>query len=31
MPRYFAALTLAVLLGMVWGRVLLLRRHGIKR
>jgi protein-S-isoprenylcysteine O-methyltransferase Ste14 len=30
MPHYFAALTLAALLGMVWGRVLLLRRNGIK-
>jgi protein-S-isoprenylcysteine O-methyltransferase Ste14 len=30
MPGYFAALTLAVLLGMVWGRVLLLKRHGIR-
>ena len=30
MQGYFAALTLAVLLGMVWGRVLLLRRNGIK-
>jgi protein-S-isoprenylcysteine O-methyltransferase Ste14 len=30
MPRYFAALTIVVLLGMVWGRVLLLRRNGIK-
>jgi protein-S-isoprenylcysteine O-methyltransferase Ste14 len=30
MPRYFAALTLAVLLGIVLVRVLLMRRKGIK-
>jgi protein-S-isoprenylcysteine O-methyltransferase Ste14 len=30
MPRYFAALTIVLLLGMVLTRVLLLRRQGIK-
>jgi hypothetical protein len=30
MQRYFAALTLVLLLGMVLGRVLLMRRKGIK-
>jgi protein-S-isoprenylcysteine O-methyltransferase Ste14 len=28
--RYFGALTIVLLLGMVWARVLLMRRHGIK-
>jgi hypothetical protein len=30
MPKYFAALTLVLLLGMVWVRVLLMRRKGIQ-
>jgi protein-S-isoprenylcysteine O-methyltransferase Ste14 len=30
MPGYFAAVTLLLLLGMVWGRVLLMRRAGTK-
>lgn len=30
MPGYFAAVTILLLLGMVWGRVLLMRRAGIK-
>src|SRR6202521_3497457 len=30
MQRYFGALTIVLLLGMVWVRVLLMRRHGIK-
>ena len=30
MQRYFAALTIVLLLGMVWGRVLQMRRTGIK-
>ena len=30
MQRYFGALTIVLLLGMVWGRVLLMRRNGIK-
>jgi protein-S-isoprenylcysteine O-methyltransferase Ste14 len=29
-PRYLAALTMLLLLGMVWTRVLLLRRKGVK-
>lgn len=30
MPGYFAAITILLLLGMVWARVLLMRRAGIK-
>jgi protein-S-isoprenylcysteine O-methyltransferase Ste14 len=30
MPRYFGALTIVLLLGMVWTRALLMRRKGIK-
>src|SRR5271170_6373916 len=30
MQRYFGALTIVLLLGMVWGRVLLMRKAGIK-
>ena len=30
MQRYFSALTIVLLLGMVWARVLLMRRQGIK-
>ncbi len=30
MQRYFGALTMVLLLGIVWGRVVLLRQHGIK-
>ena len=30
MQRYFSALTIVLLLGMVWTRVLLMRRQGIK-
>ncbi|TCT02353.1 methyltransferase family protein [Paralcaligenes ureilyticus] len=30
MPRYFAALTIVLMLGMVWTRILLMRRKGIK-
>ena len=30
MPRYFGALTIAVMLGMVFTRVFLLKRRGIK-
>ena len=30
MPRYFGALTIVLLLGMVWTRALLMRRNGIK-
>jgi protein-S-isoprenylcysteine O-methyltransferase Ste14 len=30
MQRYFGPLTIVLLLGMVWGRVLLMRRKGIK-
>jgi protein-S-isoprenylcysteine O-methyltransferase Ste14 len=30
MQKYFGALTIVLLLGMVWGRALLLRRKGIK-
>jgi protein-S-isoprenylcysteine O-methyltransferase Ste14 len=30
MPRYFAAITILLLLGMVWGRVLLMKSKGIK-
>jgi protein-S-isoprenylcysteine O-methyltransferase Ste14 len=30
MPRHFAAITILLLLGMVWARVLLMKRKGIK-
>ena len=30
MQRYFGALTIVLLLSMVWGRVLLMRKAGIK-
>lgn len=30
MQRYFGALTIVLLLGMVWGRILLMRRNGIQ-
>ena len=30
MPRYFAAITILLLLGMVWARVLLMKSKGIK-
>jgi len=30
MQRYLGALTIVLLLGMVWGRVLQMRRHGTK-
>jgi protein-S-isoprenylcysteine O-methyltransferase Ste14 len=30
MPKYFAALTIVLLLGMVWTRVLLMKRKGIE-
>ncbi len=30
MQRYFAALTLPLLVALVWGRALLMRRHGIR-
>lgn len=30
MPRYFGAITIILMLGMVWGRVLLMRRKGIR-
>jgi protein-S-isoprenylcysteine O-methyltransferase Ste14 len=30
MQRYFGAVTIVLLLGMVWGRVVLLKRRGIK-
>src|SRR5579863_5458802 len=30
MQRYFGALTMVLLLGMVWGRVLLMKRKGIR-